>query len=225
MSRFILLPNRICPTHTTKNFLTTSRYYSTSKQSLLLTHITICQFRFPLLLYLQTQSALFVQHTISLQCLSIIVPSITGCSIHTKQHVITESRFKIPAITIYFIHTKQTVISESIFILTPNTFCPIHTTQNVITVSRYYCTSKQILLHSHNTKCHYRLPLLLYQQTLSAPFNKTKYHYRVPLYCTSKHNLLHSHITKYHYRFPHYCTSNHSLLHSHNTTCNYIFSL
>jgi len=147
-------------------------FYSISKHILLHSHNTKYHYLVSLLLYLQTQSAPFTQHKISLECLAIIVPPNKLCSFHTTHNAISESRLIVPPNTFCSIHTTQNVITGSRFIIPPNTVGSIQITQNIIPKSRYYCTSKHSLLHSHNTIYHYKVPLLLYLNLQSTLFTQ-----------------------------------------------------
>jgi len=85
-------------------------------------------------------------------------------------------------------------------IVPPNTVCSIHSKQNVNTESSYYCISIFSLLHSHNTKCHYNVPLLLYFQIHSAPFTQHKMSLLCLAIIVPPGSRLHSQNTKVQYR-------------------------
>ena len=120
-----------------------SLYYCTSIHILLHSHNLKRHYRFSLLLYLQTLSAPFTQHKISLQCLAVIVPPNTVCSIHTTQNIITTSLYYCTSKHILLI-SHITKCHYSVWLLLYHQTQSAAFTQHKISLqSRYYCTSNQ----------------------------------------------------------------------------------
>jgi hypothetical protein len=154
-SHYYYTSNTACCIHTTQYFIREFRYYCSSKNSLLYTHNTECHYIVSHLLYLQTHSAAFTQHKISLDSFATTVPLKTACCIHTTQNVITFSRIYCISkhILLHSLNTKfQSLISLLLYIQRMSSaFTELKISLHCLDIT---VQKNQILFHLHCTKYH-----------------------------------------------------------------------